>query len=124
MRYNARMSSRDLPPISCRLGRLQRAAVVAFARKQGMSTSGLIKASLRAFIGAELGVDQPVNAVARTAPTLRPITPVMALPTRVANRPAMATGVAARTPTPKVGKFCDYGASCWGTRDDSRAIEQ
>ena len=51
--------SRPLHPLACRVGRAERASVVAFARAQGMSVSGLMKTALRQYLAAQPAFDPP-----------------------------------------------------------------
>ena len=62
------MSARPLHPLACRIGRAERASVVAFARAQGLSVSGLMKTALRQYLAAQPAfvappavTTQPVN---------------------------------------------------------------
>ena len=55
------MSSRHSHPISCRFPRNERAAVVAFARVQGFSLSGLLKTAVRIYMGSETAVHPGVH---------------------------------------------------------------
>ena len=48
--------SRPLHPLACRIGRAERAQVVAFARAQQMSVSLLMKTALRAYIASQPAV--------------------------------------------------------------------
>ena len=54
--------SRPLHPLACRIGRAERAAVVAFAHRQCMSVSGLLKTALRAYLASQPDVQPTVNA--------------------------------------------------------------
>lgn len=54
------MAKGDPPPLSARIGKSDRAYVVSYARRSGVSVSELIKMSLRAWIGSH-PVDLAVN---------------------------------------------------------------
>jgi len=56
----ATVSSRHLHPVSCRLPRGERAAVVTLAASLGMSVSALLKAALRHYLGFPISVDAGV----------------------------------------------------------------
>lgn len=63
---------RPLHPLACRIGRAERAAVVAFARERGISVSGLIKNAVRAYIAAA--------PAAEPQPVMAPVAPQRAVP--------------------------------------------
>src|SRR6516225_723445 len=89
------MSSRHLHPLSCRLPRGERAAVVTFAASRGMSVSALLKAALRNYLGSPISVDpgvyqghspEPPEAhLAGMFPVRHPARP--SLPPKLENRP-------------------------------------
>ena len=54
------MYSRHPHPLSCRLPRDERAAVVAFARARNLSTSGLLKVAVRTYMSMESAVHPSV----------------------------------------------------------------
>jgi hypothetical protein len=54
------VSSRHLHPLSARLPRGERAAVVTLAASRGMSVSALLKAALRNYLGSPISVDPGV----------------------------------------------------------------
>jgi hypothetical protein len=54
------MYSRHAHPLSCRLPRDERAAVVAFARARNLSTSGLLKVAVRSYMGSQTAVHPSV----------------------------------------------------------------
>jgi hypothetical protein len=63
------MSSRHLHPLSARLPRAERAAVVAFACSRGVSISSVLKTALRAYLkGVDAGVDAHSQDRVATAP--------------------------------------------------------
>ena len=64
------MSSRHSHPISCRFPRNERAAVVAFARVQGFSLSGLLKTAVRIYMGSETAVHPGVHQSHLSEPAL------------------------------------------------------
>jgi hypothetical protein len=68
---------RPLHPLACRIGRVERAAVVAFARERGISVSGLIKNAVRTYIAAAPAVEPQPAIVAvtlhRATPTQPPV---------------------------------------------------
>ena len=52
--------SRSLHPLACRIGRAERASIVAFAHSQGLSVSGLLKVALRQYLASQpAAVAQP-----------------------------------------------------------------
>jgi hypothetical protein len=54
---------RPLYALACRIGRAERAAIVAFACERGISVSGLLKNAVRAYIAAAPAVEpKPVAA--------------------------------------------------------------
>jgi len=67
--------SRTLHPLACRVGRAERAQVVAFARAQGLSVSMLLKTALRAHIAAQPAVDAGVNAPSDSLVMPGPVAP-------------------------------------------------
>jgi hypothetical protein len=54
------VSSRYLHPVSCRLPRSERAAVVTLAASRGMTVSALLKAALRNYLSSPISVDPGV----------------------------------------------------------------
>jgi hypothetical protein len=54
------MSSRYLHPVSCRLPRNERAAIVTAAASSGMTVSALLRAALRNYLGSPISVDPGV----------------------------------------------------------------
>jgi hypothetical protein len=74
--------SRPLHPLACRIGRAERAQIVAFARAQGVSVSMLLKTALRNYLASQPAyptqppVYAPVNglsdSLSSSPPLLRP----------------------------------------------------
>lgn len=66
--------ARPLHPLACRVGRSERAAVVAFARERGISVSGLIKNAVRQYIAAAPAFEpQPAVVPVPVVPTQPPV---------------------------------------------------
>lgn len=87
------MSSRHVHPLACRRSRTKRAAVVAYARANGFSISGLLNAALDEFMAAHPGVNPGVNSFRESAPFGSPLLPVALRP-----NPAKAVRNAAPRP--------------------------
>jgi hypothetical protein len=79
------MSSRHLHPVSCRLPRSERAAVVTLAASRGMSVSALLKAALRYYLGSPISVDPGVYQPPSPEPP--PLHAMVILPRRQSPRP-------------------------------------
>jgi hypothetical protein len=80
------MYSRHAHPLSCRLPRDERAAVVAFARTRNLSTSGLLKAAVRSYMGSQTAVHPGVYQTHSPEPP--PVYAMGILPIRPPARPA------------------------------------
>jgi hypothetical protein len=89
--------SRPLHPLACRIGRAERASIVAFAHAHGVSVSGLMKTAVRQYITSQpavvaqpvLPTQPPVNVGVNRAlsDTLRMPSPPLLRPFKMARGP-------------------------------------
>jgi hypothetical protein len=79
------MYTRNPHPLSCRLSRNERSEVVAFARARGLSTSGLLKAAVRSYMGSQTAVHPSVYQTQSPEPP--PVYAMGILPIRQPARP-------------------------------------
>jgi len=87
-----------LHPLACRVGRAERASVVAFAHRQGMSVSGLLKTALRQYLAAQPDL-QPVHAGVNKGLSDPPMLAALIQPHRLPRQPGMRASAALRRGT-------------------------
>lgn len=83
--------SRPLHPLALRVGRAERAQIVAFARAQGMSISGVLKVAVRLYVASQPvpAPQPPVYGDVNKHPSDPPMLPALLTPHRLPRQPGI-----------------------------------